>query len=202
MFKFIREKVGNFMDLLNPSTQQSTYSKFTAGGSKTLYDMLLSGDYHDELPSCILPNTVCEFSVSVGKDIVFIKNNRYYNYNDVQPRYQWIFTFSSNGKLACDLTPGYIELYPNYKILSIISTTPHGSSISIDGVYDLQSSAFNNVYELGTTIQPTTDKYGNAIQQPNDSVIKKVPVSLQPTVEMSTLFNQIKNGQISLSTSY
>ena len=200
MLKFIKEKVGLFMDLFNTNTASSTYNQFAAGG-KTLYEMLASGAYKNEIAQCVFPEITHVLDEN-GNDAIFMTNNRYYNYNDVQPRYQWFITFSENGKIASDLNPGYIELYPNYKILSIISTTPHSSSLFVDGLYDLNSRSYNTIYEVNGVTKPMHDGYGNPIEKPEGAETKLIPVSDKLTMEMSVIYNQIKNGTIKLSTSY
>lgn len=113
-----------------------------------LYDLLKSGRYKQTIGEDFFPEII-----TLG-DRVFMGSTRWYRKENLEHRYEWLFTFDSNNRLVDDYksTNGYLELYPKYTLVRLISETMSPESVEIEAAFKMSSNEYYKQYPDSRTV--------------------------------------------------
>ena len=113
-----------------------------------LYDMLKSGKYKQTIGEDFFPEII-----TIG-DRVFVGSSRWYRKENLDHRYEWLFTFDSNNRLVDDYksTNGYLELYPKYILVRLVSETTAPESVEIEAAFKMSSNEYYKQYPDSRTV--------------------------------------------------
>ena len=176
-------------------------------GYNSLYQKLMDGRYMREFPD--------EFfgPVTFQEGNIVMDTVRWKKVNMIEAYYEWILPFTRKFELVPDYMNGLCRFRPDWYIVRIISRQKEHVTTSFDGIYDLTSSSYCEVYiDAESGSQVAAPKYkpspsyrwsgGDPIirEQPNNIITKIVPITLNDKdyPVFHSLLEKINAGTIKL----
>lgn len=153
----------------------------------SLYQKLQDGRHMRDFPENFF-----EPISSFQDGLIVVETVRWKRVTMIEAYYEWTLPFTRKMELVPDYMNGYCKLYPDWYIVRVISTQREHVTMSLDGIYDLSSSTYSEVYidsESGS--QVAAPKYrpspsfkwsgGEPLirEQSGNIITKMVPVSLR-----------------------
>lgn len=176
-------------------------------GYNSLYQKLMDGRYVREFPDDFFG------PVKFQDGHIVMDTVRWKKINLLEAYYEWTIPFTRRFEIVPDYMNGLCKMHPDWYIVRIISRQKEHVTISYDGIYDLSSSSYSEVYiDVESGSQVAAPKYkpspsyrwtgGDPIirEQPNNIITKIVPITLNEKdyPVFASLIERINTGVIKL----
>lgn len=174
----------------------------------SLYQKLMDGRHLRDFPENFF-----EPITTYQDGYIVVPTVRWKRVTAIEAYYEWTLPYTRKYELVPDYMNGYCKLYPDWYIVRVISAQREHVTMSLDGIYDLSSSTYSEVYidsESGSPV--AAPKYkpspsykwsgGDPIirEQPANILTKMVPMSLgeRDYPAFASIIEKINQGIIKL----